>query len=144
MCVYTAKADRLTFFLYVIHPQVFAKAPVICVVMLDLDVQGASIALKRHLCIKCLLTSARLLQVNETQTTELVNKHGNIMISLPCGDAFNLTHHPRHCRLHLVHGYDLTWCGGCGDLVFELSTWVLGSWTSVSEVFWPWPSIAGV
>jgi hypothetical protein len=71
-----AKADRLTLFLYIIHPQVVAKAPVICVIVLYLHVQRASEPFKSHFRVQCFFPSAHLLQVNNAHNTKLINKYG--------------------------------------------------------------------
>jgi hypothetical protein len=113
-----------------LHPLVGFENAVIGVIVLDGNAMSFCECLKRFLALNRLFCRCCLLKIDKAKSTELIDKHSHIFVTLCCQEAGHLRDETG-CRQHqLVHRYDMTRSLGCRTCLLTMSRGFSPPWAS--------------
>lgn len=109
MRVYGSECHPLPVAFTCIDPLVCLEDSIVGVVILDFHSVPVGECLKCHLAFHRFLRGRRLLEVDEPQSTELVDVDGRVAVSLRGQESSHLCNYSWRGRDELVNRYHLTW-----------------------------------
>ena len=118
MCVDSAVGHALALCFAVPNERVIREAPVVRMIVPDLNSALSGGSLERVISLHCFLACDTSLQEDEGVSGELINKYRHVFVSLLGQLAFQLRYQPWRVGLELVHGHHLSWlCRSFGGML---------------------------